>query len=417
MAPIDRTMDVEEGLDFTDGSITTTTSTVPSEEQALARQIRSTTPPERALHRTAALRALPGVVLHVHQISPDGKVEMYDKPYAGLEKALLASQETANTTSSKTSKKQRVKLPSYWVHVDADERDRIELNEWIDRLNFGSFLSDQIKRPAEHWLSHVVSTRSKALIMIRILPLMDQDGDFIANRVEYLAAVATRRMLLTYTTTESGGRNNLSRDSMKYMTQEELLNDGSSSAALLAWLEFHVLRTRKALDTLRKKALMLVKQMDDAPKSVDLDDVRDISDNLLVVLAVAEEQAQSLAMIKDMDKDTDGVDFTHLRGALSILVATSESTERMGQRIEKRAKGLKHAFEAHQQSRMNRRLAILTVVSAIFMPLTFMAGIYGMNFANVPELEYENSYFILLATMLVIATSMLLFFYMDGWFK
>ena len=284
--------DVEEGNYHMD---TDTSITTQSDEQE-----RSSAPPERALRRSAALRALPGIVLHVFQIKVQGKLEPYEDAYVGLNDALMASKDPAPS-----SKKQLKTLPSYWVHVDADERDRIELNEWIDRLQLGTFISEQIKKPAEEWLSHVVSTRSKALIMIRILPLMSKDCDFVSNQVEYLAAVKTKNLLLTYTTTQSGGRNNLSKESIGYLCQDECLQNGSSSAALISWLEFHILRTRKALTSIRKKALKLVKEMDLEPANVQLDEILDIRDNLLVVLAVSEEQSQCLAMIKDMDKDTD----------------------------------------------------------------------------------------------------------------
>ena len=284
--------DVEEGNYHMD---TDTSITTQSDEQE-----RSSAPPERALRRSAALRALPGIVLHVFQIKVQGKLEPYEDAYVGLNDALMASKDPAPS-----SKKQLKTLPSYWVHVDADERDRIELNEWIDRLQLGTFISEQIKKPAEEWLSHVVSTRSKALIMIRILPLMSKDCDFVSNQVEYLAAVKTKSLLLTYTTTQSGGRNNLSKESIGYLCQDECLQNGSSNAALISWLEFHILRTRKALTSIRKKALKLVKEMDLEPANVQLDEILDIRDNLLVVLAVSEEQSQCLAMIKDMDKDTD----------------------------------------------------------------------------------------------------------------
>lgn len=300
------------------------------------------------------------------------------------------------------------------------------------------------------WVSHVVSTRSKALIMIRILPLIrEEEGSnfsFISSQVDYLAAVKTKHMLMTYTTTQSGGRRSLNKASIAYMTQDECLQDGSSSAALISWLEFHIFRTRKALSKIRRNSVSLVKKLDEDPSDVQLEDILQMRDKLLVVLAVAEEQSQCVSMIKEMDKDTGGVDFKKLKGALSILVATAESTERMGLRLEKRGAELKAAFDSYQQHRMNRRLAVLTVVSAVFMPLTFMAGIYGMNFANMPEyvpprnggcrsdleyhplshlcmllfcgrLESENGYFILLTSMFVIATSMIAFFYYHGWFE
>lgn len=68
-------------------------------------------------------------------------------------------------------------------------------------------------------------------------------------------------------------------------------------------------------------------------------------------------------------------------------------------------------------SQMNRIMMILTTVSTVFIPLTFIAGVYGMNFTNMPELEWRYSYFIVLGIMLIIAVSMLAWFKYKGWFN
>ncbi|WP_100330739.1 magnesium/cobalt transporter CorA [Bacillus xiapuensis] len=65
--------------------------------------------------------------------------------------------------------------------------------------------------------------------------------------------------------------------------------------------------------------------------------------------------------------------------------------------------------------KMNKIMMTLTVITTIFMPLTFIAGIYGMNFSNMPELEYRYGYFITIGTMAVIALLMFLMFFKAGW--
>ena len=57
--------------------------------------------------------------------------------------------------------------------------------------------------------------------------------------------------------------------------------------------------------------------------------------------------------------------------------------------------------------RLNQIMKVLTVITVIFVPLSFIAGIYGMNFENMPELKSKSGYFILLGTMGFIATSLL----------
>lgn len=67
-------------------------------------------------------------------------------------------------------------------------------------------------------------------------------------------------------------------------------------------------------------------------------------------------------------------------------------------------------------SKLNDIMKFLTVFSVIFIPLTFIAGIYGTNFEYVPELSFKYSYFIMLGIMVVIAVGMLLFFRNKKWF-
>ncbi|WP_339886936.1 magnesium/cobalt transporter CorA [uncultured Flavobacterium sp.] len=73
-------------------------------------------------------------------------------------------------------------------------------------------------------------------------------------------------------------------------------------------------------------------------------------------------------------------------------------------------------FYTAQGHRMNEVMKILTVISSIFMPLTFIAGIYGMNFDNLPELHWKYSYFFVLGVMFLIVLSMIYYFKKKKWF-
>ncbi len=65
--------------------------------------------------------------------------------------------------------------------------------------------------------------------------------------------------------------------------------------------------------------------------------------------------------------------------------------------------------------RMNEIMKVLTIISTVFMPLAFIAGIYGMNFSYMPELNLKYGYFIILAVMALIAGGMMLFFRKKKW--
>lgn len=66
-------------------------------------------------------------------------------------------------------------------------------------------------------------------------------------------------------------------------------------------------------------------------------------------------------------------------------------------------------------TKLNDVMKFLTVFSVIFIPLTFIAGIYGTNFDFLPELHYRYSYFIMLGVMVVIAVGMMIYFKRNKW--
>ena len=67
-------------------------------------------------------------------------------------------------------------------------------------------------------------------------------------------------------------------------------------------------------------------------------------------------------------------------------------------------------------NRTNDVMRVLTVIASIFIPLTFVAGVYGMNFQHMPELDEPYAYPILIGVMSFVAVLMLVFFHRRGWF-
>ena len=79
--------------------------------------------------------------------------------------------------------------------------------------------------------------------------------------------------------------------------------------------------------------------------------------------------------------------------------------------------GMTNLYYAIQGQKMNEIMKLLTIVSAIFIPLTFIVGVYGMNFKNMPELEMKYGYFIVLGGMVTIAILLINYFKKRGWLK
>jgi magnesium transporter len=66
-------------------------------------------------------------------------------------------------------------------------------------------------------------------------------------------------------------------------------------------------------------------------------------------------------------------------------------------------------------TKLNDTMKFLTIFSVIFIPLTFIAGIYGTNFDILPELHFKYGYFIMLGVMVLIAVAMLVYFRRKKW--
>ena len=78
---------------------------------------------------------------------------------------------------------------------------------------------------------------------------------------------------------------------------------------------------------------------------------------------------------------------------------------------------ISQAYAASVANRMNQVMKTLTILTSIFAPLTLIAGIYGMNFSHMPELQLRNGYYIALLLMVVVAVIQSLWLWRRGWFQ
>ncbi|MDW5288443.1 magnesium/cobalt transporter CorA [Formosa sp. PL04] len=77
--------------------------------------------------------------------------------------------------------------------------------------------------------------------------------------------------------------------------------------------------------------------------------------------------------------------------------------------------GLMDMYMTSISNKMNEIMKVLTIMSSIFIPLTFIAGIYGMNFDNMPELHHRNGYPILILVMVIMFVFMIIYFKRKKW--
>jgi magnesium transporter len=78
--------------------------------------------------------------------------------------------------------------------------------------------------------------------------------------------------------------------------------------------------------------------------------------------------------------------------------------------------GMHDTWLSSNSNRMNEIMKVLTIIATIFIPLTFIVGVYGMNFDYMPELEWHWGYHAVWGVMLAVGAAMLLWFRRKGWF-
>jgi len=77
--------------------------------------------------------------------------------------------------------------------------------------------------------------------------------------------------------------------------------------------------------------------------------------------------------------------------------------------------GVEALYQAEVSNRLNNVMRLLTIISTIFIPLSFIAGVYGMNFDNMPELRWKYGYFMVLGFMATASLGMLVYFRRNKW--
>jgi magnesium transporter len=120
-------------------------------------------------------------------------------------------------------------------------------------------------------------------------------------------------------------------------------------------------------------------------------------------------------IIKQLEKDDSGLiqdkTIPYLRDVYDHTIQIVDTIEALRDLVS----GLLDIYLSSMSNKMNEIMKILTIISTTFIPLTFIAGVYGMNFQHMPELGWKWSYPLVWLVMIVVAILMLRFFRKKEW--
>jgi len=167
---------------------------------------------------------------------------------------------------------------------------------------------------------------------------------------------------------------------------------------------------------LRGRIDMIFGEIDESGERIDISEIIEMKRDAAQLVGNCEDLLHVFNMLQTIESKA----FQPAASTQAHINRQSKGLERFHLtciRIESRLKDLQQHYHLSLQEAADNRLRVLTIISAVFLPLTFIAGIYGMNFQYMPELEGQYGYFTVLGAMLVVGLALLLFFYRCGWLK
>ena len=165
----------------------------------------------------------------------------------------------------------------------------------------------------------------------------------------------------------------------------------------------------------RRNVEELEEVMDKEPSTVETDQILLLKKQIARLSIICEDQRYCITAMQTME--TEFLAISQLREYFRDSMANLEYVIRSIGRIQTHLSELHNHYQLILQEKTNKRLRLLTILSAVFMPLSLIAGIYGMNFRYMPELSWRYGYPIVIAVMIILAGGLVWLFYWRNWFK
>ncbi|HEY6805518.1 MAG TPA: magnesium/cobalt transporter CorA [Pyrinomonadaceae bacterium] len=148
------------------------------------------------------------------------------------------------------------------------------------------------------------------------------------------------------------------------------------------------------------------------PNNAILEEILGLKRSLLRVKRISSKQLEVLyRMSHGQFQLISGPVLPFFRDIFDHLVRVTDLAESYRDLIS----GSLEAYLSVVSNRLNEIMKVLTIFSAVMLPLTFIAGVYGMNFDNMPELHSRYGYYTVWVLMIIVAVGMLYYFWRKGW--
>jgi len=285
-----------------------------------------------------------------------------------------------------------------WVHIYC--KSRKEVADYFEGHNVLKGGRDYLENPENHTLSQNLGEST-----ILNLVISNKENIYIAD---YITVIIDRNLVIT-----------ILPESMQLFDKSKL---GAYSKmkfpGILNYLFFFLTsdillesnnNIGKARNRIKQNENLLVNSSSQITSKELIHFERDISQ----LADIIEDQYMGFGILSSLSTSKSSLESIEYRKG---LVKGFEPIHNSMNRLEEKAESLRLQYLLVQQEKSTRKINFLTIVQAIFVPLTFIAGVYGMNFVNMPELGWKYSYLTIWLIFIVMSASLLSYFYKHGWF-
>ena len=290
-----------------------------------------------------------------------------------------------------------------WLNIDGLHNLTI-LEEISAAFDFDNLVMAEVLNTENR--PKIIDYDNCTLISIKMLR---QDDKTSTIMVENLSLILTKSVLITFQE-RKGDVFEPVRERIR--KQKKRIRNGGTDYLTFALLDIVVDNYLYVISLLGEKIETLEENLLLNPNQVVINEINNYKRELNFLrknVKPAKEMIFSLAkMESELITESTYVHFKELQDNISQASDSSDSyREILSDQL--------NIYHTTISSKLNDIMKFLTVFSVIFIPLTFIAGIYGTNFDNVPELHYKYSYFIMWGVIVIVAIVMLLYFRKKKW--
>lgn len=242
-----------------------------------------------------------------------------------------------------------------------------------------------------------------------VLKMLDVDEENEVLFVEQLSLVLGKNFVITFQE-QTGDVFDGVRDRIK--NNKGRIRRMGADYLLYALLDAVVDKYAVVLDSMSEIVESLEEKLQTKPQSVSVNDIYVLKRE---VQFLRRQIAPAPNVFSDLVHQEPGllspsVD-VYLRDVFDHSTRAAQNVEALHDMTQ----AMVEMYHSNQSARLNEVMRLLTVISTIFMPLTFIVGVYGMNFDNMPELRLHNGYYVCLAVMATVAVAMTIYMKRNRW--